>query len=107
MTRSFSPGGVATAEVADYYRRRAAAEVGLIVSEGTGVDRPASVNVASLGQMTFVVFFLGPPLLGFVAERFGIRTSYWVVVPVLIAALLLIRALPSSQARLNALREPV
>ena len=70
-------------------------------------DRPASVNVASLGQMTFVVFFLGPPLLGFVAERFGIRTSYWVVVPVLIAALLLIRALPSSQARLNALREPV
>lgn len=44
MTRSFSPGGVATAEVAEYYRRRAAAEVGLIVSEGTGVDRPASVN---------------------------------------------------------------
>ncbi|MDR3512750.1 MAG: NADH:flavin oxidoreductase [Caulobacteraceae bacterium] len=44
MTRSFSPGGVATQEVADYYRRRAAAEVGLIVSEGTGVGRPASLN---------------------------------------------------------------
>ena len=41
MTRSFSPGGVATEEVAGYYRRRAEAEVGLIVSEGTGVDRPA------------------------------------------------------------------
>ena len=56
-------------------------------------DRPASVNVASLGQMTFVVFFLGPPLLGFVAESFGIRTSYFVVVPLVIAALLVIRAL--------------
>ena len=69
-------------------------------------DRPASVNVASLGQMTFVVFFLGPPLLGFVAERFGIRTSYWVVVPLLVAALLAIRALPSSQAKLVGRPEP-
>lgn len=58
-------------------------------------DRPASVNVASLGQMTFVVFFLAPPLLGFVAEEFGIRMSYWVVVPLLVAALLVIRALPA------------
>lgn len=44
MTRSFSPGGVATDDVAQYYKRRAAADVGLIVSEGTGVDRPASLN---------------------------------------------------------------
>ena len=44
MTRSFSPGGVPTEEVAQYYKRRAQAEVGLIVSEGTGVNRPASLN---------------------------------------------------------------
>ena len=44
MTRSFSPDGVATDEVAAYYRRRAENEVGLIVTEGTGVDRPASLN---------------------------------------------------------------
>ncbi len=44
MTRSFSPGGVATADVAAYYRRRAENEVGLIISEGTGVRRPASLN---------------------------------------------------------------
>lgn len=44
MTRSHSPGGVATEEVAAYYRRRAAADVGLIVSEGTGVNRAASLN---------------------------------------------------------------
>lgn len=44
MTRSFSPGGVPTKEVAQYYRRRAEGEVGLIVSEGTGVGRGASLN---------------------------------------------------------------
>ncbi len=44
MTRSFSPGGVATDEVAAYYRRRAENQVGLIITEGTGVDRPASLN---------------------------------------------------------------
>ena len=44
MTRSFSPGGVPTAEVAAYYGRRAADGVGLIVSEGTGVGRKASRN---------------------------------------------------------------
>ena len=44
MTRSFSPGGVATGQVAEYYRRRAEGDVGLIVSEGTGVGRGASLN---------------------------------------------------------------
>ena len=44
MTRSFSPGGVATDDVAAYYRRRAEGQVGLIISEGTGVRRPASLN---------------------------------------------------------------
>jgi 2,4-dienoyl-CoA reductase-like NADH-dependent reductase (Old Yellow Enzyme family) len=44
MTRSFSPGGVATADVAAYYRRRAEKGVGLILTEGTGVARPASLN---------------------------------------------------------------
>jgi 2,4-dienoyl-CoA reductase-like NADH-dependent reductase (Old Yellow Enzyme family) len=44
MTRSFSPGGVPTPQVADYYARRAAGEVGLIVSEGTVVNRPSSSN---------------------------------------------------------------
>lgn len=44
MTRSFSPGGVPTAEMAAYYRRRAEGGVGLIITEAAGVDRPASVN---------------------------------------------------------------
>nr|MBO2509318.1 12-oxophytodienoate reductase [Gammaproteobacteria bacterium] len=42
MTRSFSPGGVPNAQVVEYYRRRAAAGVGLIVTEGTTIDHPAA-----------------------------------------------------------------
>ena len=44
MTRSFCPGGVPTLEVAEYYVRRALGEVGLIISEGTVVNRPSSSN---------------------------------------------------------------
>lgn len=44
MTRSFSPDGVPTPEVAAYYRRRAEGDVGLILSEGTVVDRPSAKN---------------------------------------------------------------
>ncbi|WP_137158086.1 NADH:flavin oxidoreductase [Rhizobium sp. FKL33] len=44
MTRTFSPQGLPGQNVADYYRRRAEADVGLILSEGTVVARPASKN---------------------------------------------------------------
>ncbi|HHX34059.1 MAG TPA: NADH:flavin oxidoreductase [Gammaproteobacteria bacterium] len=42
MTRSFSPGGVPNAQVVEYYRKRAAAGVGLIITEGTTVNHCAS-----------------------------------------------------------------
>jgi 2,4-dienoyl-CoA reductase-like NADH-dependent reductase (Old Yellow Enzyme family) len=48
MTRAFSPGGVPGEDVAAYYRRRAEGGVGLILSEGTVVDRPASRNEAGI-----------------------------------------------------------
>jgi 2,4-dienoyl-CoA reductase-like NADH-dependent reductase (Old Yellow Enzyme family) len=44
LTRAFSPDGVVTDDMAAYYRRRAEGEVGLIITEGTGVARPASLN---------------------------------------------------------------
>lgn len=44
MTRAFSPNGVPGSDVAAYYRRRAEGQVGLILSEGTVVERPASSN---------------------------------------------------------------
>ena len=48
MTRTFSPNGVPGQNVADYYRRRAEGEVGLILSEGTVINRPSSRNHPSI-----------------------------------------------------------
>ncbi len=42
MTRAFSPGGIPGADVASYYARRAAAGVGLIVTEGTYVGHESA-----------------------------------------------------------------
>jgi 2,4-dienoyl-CoA reductase-like NADH-dependent reductase (Old Yellow Enzyme family) len=44
MTRGFSPKGVPGRDVADYYRRRAEQQVGLIVTEGTLVNHPAAAQ---------------------------------------------------------------
>ncbi|MEV7341703.1 NADH:flavin oxidoreductase [Streptomyces sp. NPDC093544] len=42
MTRQFSPGGIPGADVVSYYARRAAAGVGLIVTEGTYVGHDSA-----------------------------------------------------------------
>ena len=39
-------------------------------------DRPAATNVASFAQFAFVAFLLAPPLLGEVAQGFGVRWTY-------------------------------
>lgn len=58
-------------------------------------DRPSTVNVAALAQLSFVAFLLAPPILGFVGEHFGLRASYGVGLPFvlgsMICALLLTR----------------
>ena len=59
MTRAFSPGGVPTPEVAAYYRRRAVGDVGLILSEGTVVDRASSA-----GDKAYPHFYGQQALLG-------------------------------------------
>jgi MFS family permease len=59
-------------------------------------DRPATVNVASLAQTAFVSFLLAPPLLGFVAESFGIRWSFGIALPLVVASLWLATALGGS-----------
>ncbi|MGO8856859.1 MAG: NADH:flavin oxidoreductase [Steroidobacteraceae bacterium] len=50
MTRGFSPNGVPGRDVADYYRRRAEGETGLIITEGVGVDHPAALGDAGLQE---------------------------------------------------------
>ncbi|GAA2474468.1 NADH:flavin oxidoreductase [Winogradskya humida] len=57
MTRQFSPGGVPGQDVVDYYTRRAAGGVGLIVTEGTYVEHP------SAGTSTRVPRFYGEDAL--------------------------------------------
>jgi MFS family permease len=47
-------------------------------------DRPAATNVASLAQISFVAFLLGPPLLGFIAEHWGIRWSFGIGLPLVV-----------------------
>ncbi len=51
MTRRFSPNGIPTNEVADYYRRRAEGGVGLIVTEGVGIDHPAAIDDTNIPVM--------------------------------------------------------
>ncbi len=48
MTRNMAPAGVPGAANAAYYARRAQGGVGLILSEGTVIDRPASRNEADI-----------------------------------------------------------
>src|SRR5688500_1846623 len=52
MTRSRSPGGVPTPEVAAYYRRRAENGIGLVVTEGVLVGRPSAGHETSVPRMT-------------------------------------------------------
>ncbi len=48
MTRGFSPGGIPGEDVAAYYRRRAEGDVGLIITEGVGINHPSSVSGDSI-----------------------------------------------------------
>lgn len=62
-------------------------------------DRPAASNVASLAQISFVAFLLGPPLLGYVAEHFGIRWSFGIGIPLVILSLVFAGALGAKPIR--------
>ena len=44
-------------------------------------DRPAAINVAALAQFSFTAFLLGPPLLGLIAEHYGIQWTFGVGLP--------------------------
>lgn len=60
-------------------------------------DRPASVNVAAVGQISFIIFFLAPPTLGFIAYHFGIRQSYLLCLVLVVLSLFFVRSLPARE----------
>ncbi|TCN51322.1 2,4-dienoyl-CoA reductase-like NADH-dependent reductase (Old Yellow Enzyme family) [Rhodococcus sp. SMB37] len=51
MTRSHSPSGVPGADVAEYYRRRAAGGTGLIITEGTAIEHPTAMDNTRVPRM--------------------------------------------------------
>ncbi|MCZ4603590.1 NADH:flavin oxidoreductase [Streptomyces sp. Lzd4kr] len=76
MTRMFSPGGVPGADVESYYSRRAAAGVGLIVTEGTYVGHE------SAGQSDRVPRFHGEEqLAGWVKVADAVHAAGGAIVP--------------------------
>ena len=54
-------------------------------------DRRAAANVAALAQLSFVVFLMAPPLLGFVAEHVGIRYAFGLGLPLVVLGLAFVR----------------
>lgn len=54
-------------------------------------DRRAAANVAALAQLSFVVFLMAPPLLGFVAEHIGIRYAFGLGLPLVVLGLAFVR----------------
>ncbi|MGV8832580.1 MAG: MFS transporter [Devosia sp.] len=65
-------------------------------------DRPAAINVAALAQISFVGFLLGPPLLGYIAEHFGIRWAFGVGLPLVVVSFISAGALGSRPAKVVA-----
>lgn len=64
MTRGFCPGGAPTAEVADYYARRAAGGCGLVITEAVGIDHPSALGDAGLGEESIPVLHGNSPIEG-------------------------------------------
>ena len=62
-------------------------------------DRPAAINVAALAQFSFVTFLLAPPLLGFIAEHFGLRWTFGIGLPLIVLSFALSGALGSKPAK--------
>ena len=60
-------------------------------------EKTPEENVASLAQFVFVVFLLAPPILGFIGEYFGLRWSFALCFPFLIASMLSISALKTNK----------
>lgn len=81
MTRSFSPGGVPGEDVAAYYRRRAEGGVGLIVTEGIGVDHPAAIGQGSMGEDNIPALHGEAAIAGWRRVVDGVHAAGGLIVP--------------------------
>lgn len=60
-------------------------------------DRPAATNVAALAQLSFITFLIAPPLLGIIAEHFGIRVSFGIGIPLVVLSWFTVSSLISKE----------
>jgi 2,4-dienoyl-CoA reductase-like NADH-dependent reductase (Old Yellow Enzyme family) len=81
MTRKRSPGGIPTAEVAAYYRRRADGGIGLIFSEGAFIDHPSAQAHAGRSYTDIPRFFGREALLGWERVVHGVHEAGALFVP--------------------------
>lgn len=81
MTRGRSPNGVPTDDVAQYYARRAAGGVGLIITEGVGVDHPSALGDAGLGENDIPHMFGEAPLQGWKRTVDAVHAAGGKIVP--------------------------
>lgn len=81
MTRGFSPNGVPGGNVADYYRRRAEGGVGLIVTEGVGIDHPAAVGHGSMAEENLPVMHGEAALAGWRGVTDAVHAAGGLIVP--------------------------
>ncbi len=64
-------------------------------------DRPAATNVAALAQLSFITFLVAPPILGLVAENFGIRVSFGLGLPMVVLSWFLLFTLAPQKAKVD------
>jgi MFS family permease len=69
-------------------------------------DRAAATNVAALAQLAFVAFLLGPPLLGAIAQAFGIRWSFGVGIPLVVLSFAVASVLRSGPVVKKGISDP-
>lgn len=81
MTRKRSPGGIPTADVARYYRRRGEGGIGLVFSEGTFIDHPAAEAHAGRAYENIPRFFGDDALRGWEAVLREVRQTGAAFIP--------------------------
>jgi MFS family permease len=62
-------------------------------------DRPAVVNVAALAQTSFVTFLIAPPILGAIAQQWGIAWSFGIGLPLIVLSFAFTGALGNKPVR--------
>jgi len=81
MTRCRSPGGVPGQNVADYYRRRAEGGVGLIFTEGVGIDQASAIGAGTMGEDNIPVMYGEAPLAGWKNVVAGVHAAGGLIMP--------------------------